>query len=356
MIVLVFSKDGHIRTLINKCIEEKCVMCCSKEQLTSTIKKYKKIDFIVVDELLYKKENISSIFFEQKKVKIIFILTGKKSSYLKEGRFYFYSKPISQNCLKKIIYLKEKTNTQIINNSKIPLIGSSSIMQNLKKELLILSKENCPVMLIGDSGSGKEIAAKMIHCNSNNFENEMVSVNCALLNSDISDSLLFGHRKGSFTGAEQDTHGLLYNSDNTSLFMDEIENLSINCQSKLLRVLDSGNFRRIGDNSLIHSNFRLICASNENLETLVKERKFREDFYYRINMFQVRIPSLDEHKEDIEELVLYYFNKNNETRPFEKNFIQSLRSKTWPGNVRELFNVLEKSRIYSRENIIRLIN
>ena len=355
MHVLLFSKDGHVRTLINKCIKEKCVLVSTKEQLERYLIINKDVDFFVLDELLITKYDIKFLFFEYPKAKIIFLLTGKKGDYLQSGRFFLYSKPLTINKFNSIF----KNNEIKLDESKKDynsncLIGSSSIMSNLRKEINLLSLQDCPVMLVGESGTGKEVASKIIHSRSKYSSKNMVCVNCALLNSDISDSILFGHRKGSFTGADEDTLGLINKANYSSLFLDEIENISLASQAKLLRTLDFGEYRRIGDNSILKSSFRLICASNKNIESLILENKFRKDFYYRISMFQIRMPTLEEHKEDIEELVYYYFNLKNEKRDFEKNFIKKLKSRNWPGNVRELNNILEKSRIYSDSNTILL--
>lgn len=319
------------------------------------VKERNDIDIIIFDELLIKQVDIKPILFSYPKIKIIFILTGKIAQYDINGRITFVSKPLSISILKQLITTNEAKFTKEIGNFNCnEFVGSSAIISKVKKEITILTKQNCPIMIIGESGTGKEVVANTIHENSCVKDKDMISINCALLNSDIADSILFGHRRGSFTGAEEDTFGLIQKANLSSLFLDEIENISIISQSKLLRVIENGTYRRIGDSEILRSNFRLICASNENLEKLIKMNRFREDFYYRISMFQIYLPSLKNHKEDIDELVFYYFNKKKEQRPLEKGFIKSLKEYSWPGNVRELNNVLEKSRIYSPSNILRL--
>ncbi|MGD1817889.1 MAG: sigma-54-dependent transcriptional regulator [Pleomorphochaeta sp.] len=353
MNVLLLSRDGHLRTIINKSIQNKCVMISSEDKLKIYIKNHQEIDYFIIDELVFHSLNLNLLFFEFLNSKFIFLLKYNKPNFVENGRFSFTSKPLTEN---KINYLlsKKNINNSIIKNECNTLIGSSKIMENVRKEIILLAKQNCPIMLIGESGTGKELAANMIHNNSSYNKKKFVSINCALLNSDISDSILFGHRKGSFTGADEDTDGLLDKANDNSLFFDEIENISITCQTKLLRVFELGEYRKIGDNEILKSNFRLICASNRNIEELVKIKKFREDFYYRISAFQIRLPSLNEHKEDIDELVFYYLSKKDDKRVLEKDFIKKLKERDWKGNVRELNSVIEKSRIFSPSNIIRL--
>ncbi len=330
-------------------------MLSDRANLFKYIKESNDVDIIIFDELIIKKIDINPIIFNYPKINIIFILTGKISRYDINGRIIFVSKPLSIDVLKHLLIVEKVNESKEIESfSCNEFVGSSKIISNVKKEIAVLSKRDCPIMIVGESGSGKEVVANILHENSKLKNNDMVCINCALLNSDISDSILFGHRRGSFTGAEQDTFGLIHKANLTSLFFDEIENISLNSQSKLLRVIEHGTYRRIGDSELLRSSFRLICASNEDLEKLIKIKKFREDFYYRISMFQIKLPSLKDHKEDIDELVFHYLNKKKEQRPLEKNFIKSLKEYSWPGNVRELNNVIEKSRIYSSSNLIRL--
>lgn len=354
MHIVLFSKDGHIRTLLNKCNESNCIMISDRTNLFRYLEQRNDVDLIVFDELLIKKIDIKPIIFNYPFINLILILTGKVSQYTQEGRVTFLSKPLSIDLLKNILNTNKKKENNLKNFICNEFVGSSDIITKIKKEIELLSKKDCPIMINGESGSGKEIVANIIHKNSSSKDNDMISINCALLNSDISDSILFGHRRGSFTGAEEDTFGLIHKANLSTLFFDEIENISLISQSKLLRVIENKTYRRIGDSELLNSDFRLICASNENLKQLIKKNKFREDFYYRVSMFQINLPSLKEHKEDIDELVFYYLNKKKEQRPLEKGFIKSLKEYSWPGNIRELNNVIEKSRIYSPSNIIRL--
>jgi DNA-binding NtrC family response regulator len=313
------------------------------------------IDFFFLDELSLSFDLLKLIVFNFPQSKIVLLMKGKSGSFKETGNLIFYSKPLSIETVNMIL---SKDNIQLQTNlDQKPnnlLVGSSNVMNNLRKELLLLSKEDCPVLLFGESGTGKELAAKTIHLNSKYHFNESVSINCSLLNTDLSDSILFGHKKGSFTGAEEETVGLIEKANNNTFFLDEIENISLNSQGKLLRAIEFGEYRKIGDNNVSISNFRLISASNKDLDSLVSQKVFRDDFYFRISLIQVRLPSLHEHKSDIEELVFHYFNTKGEKRSFEKDFISKLKELDFPGNIRQLNSILEKSRIYSTDKIIRL--
>ncbi len=355
MNIILLSRDGHIRTLINKCIEDKCIMITERTKFLDYVSKNINIDYFFLDELSLSFDLLKLIVFNFPNSKIIVLLKGKSGIFKENGNLVFYSKPLSINTLKEILFKDNvggQTNLDQISNNL--LVGSSKVMENLKKELILLSKEDCPVLLFGESGTGKELAAKTIHLNSKYQLNESVSINCSLLNTDLSDSILFGHKKGSFTGAEEETVGLIEKANNNTFFLDEIENISLNSQGKLLRAIEFGEYRKIGDNNVSISNFRLISASNKNLDSLVSQKVFRDDFYFRISLIQVRLPSLSEHKSDIEELVFHYFKNKGEKRSFEKGFISKLKELDFPGNVRQLNSILEKSRIYSTDEIIRL--
>jgi DNA-binding NtrC family response regulator len=313
------------------------------------------IDFFFLDELSLSFDLLKLIVFNFPQSKIVLLMKGKSERFKEAGNLIFYSKPLSIETMTTILF-KDKVQIQSSLDQKPNnlLVGSSKVMDNLRKELLLLSKEDCPVLLFGESGTGKELAAKTIHLNSKYHFNESVSINCSLLNTDLSDSILFGHKKGSFTGAEEETVGLIEKANNNTFFLDEIENISLNSQGKLLRAIEFGEYRKIGDNNVSKSNFRLISASNKDLDSLVSQKIFRDDFYFRISLIQVRLPPLNEHKSDIEELVFHYFKTKGEKRSFEKDFISKLKDLDFPGNIRQLNSILEKSRIYSTDKIIRL--
>lgn len=220
------------------------------------------------------------------------------------------------------------------------IIGCSDEIKNLRRNIILSSTINSPVNIYGESGTGKTLAARLIH-RLGQSSKEMVYINCANLSSSLFDSDLFGHTKGAFTSASSSRKGLLHMADNSTLFLDEIGNLSLEHQAKLLDTIENGKYRSVGDDSEHSSSFRLITAGQESLEALVEKKKLRLDFYYRISSFSFSIKPLREHKEDIPEIVKYYEKKKKSNRRHISNYEMLLRS-DWKGNIRELLHYLDR--------------
>ncbi len=321
------------------------------------------IDLLIIDDnlLINRNKILENLILLDITFPVICLYRSSKEELHKMGSsLLFCSKPLSTSLLNRAICLldiKEDyppcVNEDLDCNNQY-LIGESLVMQNLREELKIIGKENHPIFITGETGSGKELAAKTLHSFSRCAKKDMISINCSLLNSSISDSLLFGHDKGSYTGAETTKVGLVNIANNNTLFLDEIENLNIQSQAKLLRLIESGEYRSIGGTEIRKTQFRLISASNIDIRNLIEENKFRIDFFYRIAKFTVNIPPLREHKEDLEQLIKFYYNKNKEHRPLERDFINKLYDYNFPGNVRELNIILERSRVFSKESTISL--
>ena len=200
----------------------------------------------------------------------------------------------------------------------------------------------------------KELVAKAIHINSNRRYFPIVTVNCGALSESILESELFGHEKGAFTGAHYRRKGKFEMADGGTIFLDEIGSITPKTQVELLRVVDTKQFSRLGGNDVIKSDFRIITATNENLEELVKEGKFREDLYYRLNVFSVTIPPLRERPEDIPLLAYYFLKKyttamNKKIEDFSPEAMEFLIHHNWPGNVRELENAIERAVVVCRD-------
>ncbi|WP_101773932.1 sigma 54-interacting transcriptional regulator [Peptostreptococcus faecalis] len=227
-------------------------------------------------------------------------------------------------------------------------IGKSLIASKIKKFINIASESNSNVLILGESGTGKEVLAKEIVFNSNRHEKPFISVNCAALPSDLIESELFGYKKGAFTGATCDKKGLFLEADTGTLFLDEVGELGLLTQAKLLRVLQEKKLRRVGSSVEENVDVRIICATNKDLETLVKEKKFREDLYYRLNVLSILIPPLDKRKEDIPMLVDNFIselsnNVNKNIEGYSDNYIKKLMELSYKGNVRELKNIVERT-------------
>ncbi len=226
------------------------------------------------------------------------------------------------------------------------LIGKSPAMQEIFRRLRLAAQSDVTVLLTGESGTGKELAARAIHALSARKDKPFFAINCSAIPETLLESELFGHTKGAFTGAIRDKIGVFQAADGGTLFLDEIGDTSPLLQLKLLRVLQEGEIRRVGDDSAIKINVRLITATNRNLQTLMAEGTLREDFYYRIHVFEITLPPLRTRREDIPLLVNHFmkvytevFNRN--ITKIAQDALQRLREYPWPGNVRELKNAIE---------------
>lgn len=234
------------------------------------------------------------------------------------------------------------------------IIGQSPAIQkaiNLAKKV---AATDTTVLLLGETGTGKEVFAQAIHNGSNRKGQSFVALNCSAFSKDLLENELFGHKAGAFTGAIKDTKGLIEEAANGTLFLDEIGEMPIDLQAKLLRVLETSEFIKVGDTKSIKVNVRVIAATNQNLQQQIKENKFREDLFYRLNVFSITLPSLRERKEDIGLLVNHYIKQfakkvNPKVTGADKEFLEQLQKYEWKGNIRELKNVIERAVILTED-------
>lgn len=204
------------------------------------------------------------------------------------------------------------------------------------------------VLLTGETGTGKEVFAQAIHNASNRSKQNFVAVNCSAFSKDLLENELFGHKAGAFTGAVKDSKGIFEEANHGTVFLDEIGEMPLDLQAKLLRVLETGEFLKVGDSKPTKVNVRIIAATNRNLQQEVEEGHFREDLFYRIAVFQISLPPLRERVIDIEELAIFFLrtftNKTNKKiNKISKNYLEALKQHSWKGNIRELKNVIERS-------------
>lgn len=237
------------------------------------------------------------------------------------------------------------------------IIGNSAPMQKIFSLIDQVAKKESTVLIQGESGTGKELAARAIHNKSTRSENPFIKINCGALNDNLLESELFGHEKGSFTGAVKQKKGRFELADKGTLFLDEIGDVSTSMQVKLLRVIQEGEFERVGGEHTIKTNVRIIAATNKNLHKLIAEGKFREDLYYRLSVIPIAIPSLRERRDDIPILVDHFLQKSAVKNGMEKKIIEQeglklLIDYSWPGNIRELENLIERLSVISNENVI----
>jgi len=230
------------------------------------------------------------------------------------------------------------------------LVGSNEAMQRVRQLIAKVAPTNSTVLILGETGTGKELVARALHEQSLRADKPFVPVNCGALPEALIESELFGHRKGAFTGAEDHRVGLFEVAQGGSIFLDEIGELPKAMQAKLLRVLESGEIRRIGDNESRHIDVRVICATHRNLTEMVEDADFREDLMYRINTFEIQLPPLRLRIDDIPELAEHLYRRFRPAMSvfqqlFTPEAIHLLKSHSWPGNVRELANVIEHATI-----------
>ncbi|MDY0290511.1 MAG: sigma 54-interacting transcriptional regulator [Sphaerochaeta sp.] len=228
------------------------------------------------------------------------------------------------------------------------LIGNSKKMQEVRHALALYAKGECSIHLYGETGTGKEIAAQIIHKIRTPFRN-MVSVNCSLLHGPIGDSMFYGHAKGAFTDGKYELPGLVHEANLSTLFLDEVENLTLSSQANMLRLLENGCYRQLGDTKVRVSKFNLVSASNMKLMHLVEQNHIRKDFYYRITDTTICLPPLRDHLEDIPLLCQHFIKQHFPGKRIAEQDLMLLKLYAWPGNVRQLFSALKRSCIRSGE-------
>jgi len=288
---------------------------------------------------------------------------------LKEGAFDYVTKPVDPDHLSHLVVnaLRQKKlaneNAQLREHlseivSGDEIIGNSPQMKKVIELSKTVAQTDTTVMIRGESGSGKELIARAIHANSVRRYFPIIAVNCGAVPETLLESELFGHEKGAFTGAQYRRKGKFEMADGGTIFLDEIGTISQKMQVQLLRVIESKQFTRVGGNEVIHSDFRIICATNRDLEAAVKEGTFREDLYYRLNVFTVFIPPIRERRSDIPLLVSHFLKKysgimNKPVIEITPDAVDLLVRYDWPGNVRELENVIERAMVLAKPPAIR---
>jgi two-component system NtrC family response regulator len=237
------------------------------------------------------------------------------------------------------------------------IVGKSKGIEQVIDLAKKVAKTDSTVLLTGETGTGKEVFAQAIHENSNRAGKSFVALNCSTFSKEILESELFGHKQGAFTGATKDKKGFIEEANCGTLFLDEIGEMPLELQAKLLRVLETNEYIQIGDTTPRKSNFRLIAATNRDLKSESDEHRFRSDLYFRLNIFEIKIPPLRERIKDIAPLTSYFVEEfslrgNMKTLTIDSNFLQKLETYHWPGNVRELRNVIERSVILVNDDVL----
>jgi two-component system response regulator PilR (NtrC family) len=251
------------------------------------------------------------------------------------------------------------TKAEQIPYTQLNLVGESPQISRLKEQIIKLARSQAPVFISGESGSGKELVARAIHAQGPRRDKDFVPINCGAIPTELMESEFFGHKKGSFTGAHSDKPGLFQAADGGSLFLDEIADLPLHMQVKLLRAIQEKSVRPVGSETEIPVDVRLISATHKNLAREVEEGNLRQDLYYRINVIELKVPSLREHKDDIPQLASHYLDILARENGMEKASISDaaisrLQAYSFPGNVRELENILQRSLAMAENNSIQV--
>ena len=236
------------------------------------------------------------------------------------------------------------------------MVGESAEIEKVRSIIEKVAPTEARVMITGANGTGKEVVAHLIHENSSRAKKVMVEVNCAAIPSELIESELFGHTKGSFTSAIKDRAGKFEQADGGTLFLDEIGDMSLSAQAKVLRALQENEITRVGSDKPIKVNVRVLAATNKDLKKEIAEGRFREDLYHRLNVIPIHVPALDDRKDDIPLLVNHFAEhicqeQGTKTKAFTPEAMDALQQRSWPGNIRELRNVVERLIILSGDVI-----
>ncbi len=289
---------------------------------------------------------------------------------LKDGAFDYVTKPIDPDDLSRLIrnaiekrrLMSENTQLrQQIEELLLPdeVVGESPAMKKVMEMVNTVAKTDSTVMILGESGTGKELIARAIHSRSSRRYFPIITINCGAYPEGLLESELFGHEKGSFTGAMYQRKGKLEMADKGTLFLDEIGNISEKMQMDLLRVIETKKFTRLGGDKTIDVDFRVISATNKDLEKAIKEENFREDLYYRLNVFSIVLPPLRERKGDIPLIAKYFLTKyaqsmNKNVTDFSPQALEMFTTYDWPGNIREVRNVVERAMVVAKGTQIQV--
>ncbi|OGU52219.1 MAG: Fis family transcriptional regulator [Ignavibacteria bacterium GWC2_35_8] len=372
--ILVIDDEESFRETIRLCLEDKSfniITASSGEEGISLFEK-ERPDIVITDLKMPKMNGLdvlTHIKSLDKNVPIIMLTAFDDVPYtieaMKIGAYDFVSKPIKVDALKSLIARAlsnrasengrdiDITNVALDHSYETGLIGKTAVMRELIKQIGPISTNRTNILIEGENGTGKEVLAHLIHSSGITKNQPFIGINCTALSSSLLESELFGHDKGSFTGAIKTKRGKFELAGEGTLFLDEISEMPLEMQVKMLRVLQEKEFERVGGEESIPFKARVIAATNQNLFRLVTEKKFRRDLYYRLKVVHLRVPPLRKRKEDIPALVVHLLGKIN--RELNKNVIkipyetmELLKENYWDGNVRELENTLRRAAVLAK--------
>ena len=374
--ILIVEDEASIRRVLVKILseEDKSHQISEAEDGLAALDKIKKenFDLILCDIKMPKVDGIEVLEFSKKirpEIPIVMISghgdLDTAVDSMKKGAYDYISKPPDLNRLlntvRNAIDKKNLTTQNTLLKRKIinsfEMIGESKELNNIKELIKKVSPTDAKILITGPNGSGKELVAKSIHSSSNRAHNPLIEVNCAAIPSELIESELFGHVKGSFTGAVKDKTGKFEAANSGTIFLDEVGDMSLSAQAKVLRVLQDNCIQKVGGGKDIKIDVRVIAATNKDLKNEIEKGKFREDLFHRLAVIIVKVPSLNKRRDDIP-LLISHFSDNisrsqgSDVKKFSKSAIKLLKSMDWTGNVRELRNVVERLIILGDENEI----
>ncbi|MFL2679146.1 MAG: sigma 54-interacting transcriptional regulator [Alphaproteobacteria bacterium] len=364
--ILIIDDDFSLRRVMERALSNSKMHISSVSTVSEAWVNIEKnrYDLIICDVVLPDGDGLELVKkVKQKNKNQLFIIISAKNNLLTAIKanqldvFEYLPKPLDLNDL--IISVERSLKHQKIDNNdyfideKLPMIGTSPAMQNVFKNIAKITKTNYTVLITGESGSGKELVAKAIHDFSPRSAFPFIAINMASLAKELIESELFGYERGAFTGADKRTFGFFEKANGGTLFLDEIGDMPIGVQSRLLRVLQFGEFNRVGSRETIKTDVRIIAATNKDLLTAVDQNIFRQDLYYRLNVINIDLPPLRERDEDIINLSKHFLSKfSNNQKRFDASATLFLKEYYWPGNVRELENLFKRVCALVSEKVI----
>ena len=374
--ILIIEDEDAIRRVLKKVLLDenpKFIIDEAVDGVDATLKvKNNLYDLIICDIKMPKKDGIEVLNFIKKysEDSNVIMISGHGDlktavQAMRIGAFDYIEKPPDLNnlltsvrgALKTKVFSKKPKSHKKLKQNRYEIVGDSKKIVDLKNLLLKISPTNAKVLILGPNGSGKELVARQIHLNSLRNDGPFVEVNCAAIPSELIESELFGHLKGSFTSAHKDRTGKFEAASNGTLFLDEIGDMSLSAQSKVLRAIQENKIQKVGSEKDINVDTRVIAATNKNIKELILSNKFREDLYHRISVIELQVPKLDDRKKDIPQLANHFLSQlspqyEKKSLEIDDDALKKLASYLWPGNVRELRNVIERLVILSESDKI----
>ncbi len=375
--ILIIDDEEKLRVLLSKIISLEDFEVVQAHDCRSGLKKMEQaeVDVVICDVKLPDGSGVDLVKIIKEKYSIseVILLTAYGNipdgvQAIKNGAFDYITKGDDNNKIIPLLYrAMEKVGLTRRVDRLEKQLGSKYSFDRIEHNSKLIKTAidaarkvavtDTTVLLTGETGTGKEVFAKAIHNASPRSKNNFIAVNCSAFSRELLENELFGHKAGAYTGALKETKGIFEEANNGTVFLDEIGEMPLDLQAKLLRVLEIGEFLKVGGNKSTNVDVRIIAATNRDLQTEVETGRFREDLYYRISVFHISLPSLRERVADIEDLadrfLLVFAGKTNRKGlKFSKNYIEALKQHSWKGNVRELKNVVERSVILSGNNLL----